>query len=131
MGQRISGNGFGDAGMFIRKFLSFTGFFGRLFVLMGREQIFPASSLQMSGPSPEPVHEVKIRTKWRQGRRSAANENGKETVSLKFFNPGGKAGKAEHDHKDKGTDDLGLVFGRTSQMGIEAGKVSHNRIQIQ
>lgn len=120
MGQGISGNGLSDAGMFIRKFLPFTGFFGRLFVLMSREQIFPASFLQMCGLCPEPVHEVKIRAKRRQGIRSAANENGKKTVSLKFFNPGGKACKAEHDHKDKGTDDLGLVFGWTPQMGIEA-----------
>lgn len=131
MGEGVSGNGFGDVGMFIRKFLPFTRFFGRLFVLMGWEQIFPAGSLQMSGLSPEPVHEVKIRAKGRQGTGSTANKDGKEAVGPEFFDPGGKTCKAEHYHKDKGTDDLGLVFGWTSQRGIEAGKVFHDGIQVQ
>lgn len=131
MGEGVSGNGFGDAGMFIGKLLAFARFFGRLFVLIGREQIFSAGSLQVEWLCPEPVHEVKIRAKGRKGSGSTANEDGKETVSREFFDPGGKASKAEHDHKDKGTDDLSLVFGRTSQRGIKPGKVLHDGIQIQ
>ncbi len=50
-----------------------------------------------------------------------------KTVGLEFLNLGGKAGKAKHQHKDKGTDDLGLAFGGTAEWGIEAGKILHDR----
>lgn len=131
MGQGVSCDGLGDAGMFIRKLLPLAGFFGRLFVLIGWEQLFPAGPLEVPGLCPEPVHEVKIRPQRRQGRGSAANEDGKEAVSPEFSDPGGKACKAEHHHKDKGTQDLRLVPGWTPQRGIEPGKVFHDGIQVQ
>ena len=87
MGQGVSGNGFRDAGMFIRKLLSFTGFFGRLSVLVGREKILPAGFLGRLGLWPEPIHEVKIGPKWRQGSGSAANKNGKKAVRPELFGP--------------------------------------------
>lgn len=117
--------------MFIGKLLAFARFFGRLFILVGREKILPAGFLGSLGLCPEPVHEVKIRPKWGQGTRSAANEDGKEAVSPELFGPGGKAGNPKHHHKDKGTQDLGLVFGRASQVGIEPGKVCHGWVQVQ
>ena len=46
MRQCVSGDGFCDAGMFIRKLFSFTGFFGRFFVFVRREEILPAGSLE-------------------------------------------------------------------------------------
>lgn len=131
MGQGVSGDGIGDAGMSIRELLSFTWFFGWLFVPVCREKILPAGFLGSLGLCPEPVHEVKIRPKWGQGTGSAANEDSKEAVSLEFSDPGGKACNAEHHHKDKGTQDLGLVFGRASQVWIEPGKVCHDGIQVQ
>ncbi len=131
MGECVSGDGFRDAGMFIRKFLTFTGLFGRLFVLMGGEKVLSAVLLGSRGLCPEPVHEVKIRPKRGQGSGSAANKDGKKAVSPEFLDPGGKACNLKHQHKDKGTQDLCLVFGRTSQPGIEPGKIFHDGIQVQ
>ena len=79
---------------------------------------------------PEPVNEVKIRAKWRQGIWGAADEQGKQAVGIKFPHPGGKAGDAKHRHEDKGTDDLRLVFSRPAGGGIESGKVFHNGIEV-
>ena len=61
----------------------------------------------------------------------AANEGSKKTVSPELLEPGSKAVKAEHQHEDKGADDLGLVFSRPSGVGLEAGKECHDGIQIQ
>lgn len=61
----------------------------------------------------------------------AADEHGKQAVRMKFPNPTGKAGKAKHYHKDKGTDNLSLVFSRPASVGIEIRKEFHDRIQIQ
>ena len=131
MGQGVSSDGFGNAGMLIRKLLPLARFFGRLFVPVSREKVLPAGPLQIPWLCPEPVHEVKIRPKGRQGTGSAADEDGKQAVGPELSDPGGKARKAEHHHKDKGTQDLGLVPGWASQVGIEPGKVSHDGIQVQ
>ena len=131
MGEVVSGDGIRDASMFIGKLLSPAWLLGRHFVFVSGKKIFPAGFLGVQRLSPEPVHEVKIRAKWRQGIRCTADENGKETVSPEFLEPGSKAGKAEHQHEDKGADDLGLVFGRPASVGIESGKEFHGGIQIQ
>ena len=55
----------------------------------------------------------------------------KQAAGFQFPEPGGQAGEAEHYHKDKGADDLDLVFSRPADRGIESGKVFHNRIQVQ
>ncbi len=117
--------------MFIGKFLTFAGFFGRFFVLVRGEKILPAGFLGRFWLWPEPVHKVKVRAKRRKRGGNAAGQNGKEAVSLEFFDPGGKAGKAKHQHKDKGTDDLCLVFGGTPGMGIERRNVFHDGVKVQ
>lgn len=114
--QRVS-----DPGMFIRKLLPFARLFGRLFVLVRREKVLPAGFLGSLWLWPEPVHKVKVRAKRRKPGGNAADQNGKKAVGLEFFDPGGKAGKAKHQHEDKGADGLGLVFGGTAEWGIEAG----------
>ncbi len=131
MGEGISGQRIRDPGMLIRKFLSFAGYFGKLFVLVRREEILPAGFLVRFWLEPEPVHEVKVSPQGRQGRGSTASQGSKEAVGLEFFDPGGKAGKAKHQHEDEGADDLGLVFSGPADRGIEAGKVFHYRIQVQ
>ncbi len=45
MCQGISGKDIGDTGMFIREFFAFARLLGRFFVLIGREEILPASFL--------------------------------------------------------------------------------------
>ena len=130
MRQCVSGDGFRDAGMFIRKLFSFTGFLGRFFVFVRREEILPAGSLEGLWLWPEPVHEVEVGAKRRQGSWGAANEGSKKAVSPELLEPGSKAVKAEHQHEDKGADDLGLVFSWSSGVGIEDGKEFHDGIQI-
>ena len=98
---------------------------------MGREKILPAGFLGSFGLGPEPVHEVKIRPKRGKGRGRAANKKCKNAVRPELFDPGGKACKFKHNHKDKGTKDLCLVFGRAPHVGIEFGKVFHDGIQVE
>ncbi len=120
-----------DAGMLIGKLLPFAGLFGRLSIFIFREKVLPAGPLGGFGLRPEPVHEVKIRAQRGKGIRGTADERGEEAVRCEFYNPGGKAGEALQGHEDKGTDDLHLVFGGPSDRGIESGKISHYRIQVQ
>ncbi len=129
--QSVSGQGVCNAGMPVGKFLPFAGFFGRFHIFILWEEILSSGLLGSLGLSPEPVHEVEIRSYGRKGIRSTAYERGGQTVCPEFLNPGCKAGKAEHNHKDKGTDDLYLIFSGPSDWGIESGKISHNRIKIQ
>ena len=75
--------------------------------------------------------QIKIRTQRRKGAWGAAGQDSRKAVGLQFSDPGGKAFEAKHNHKDKGTDDLDLIFSRPADRGIESGKVIHNRIQIQ
>lgn len=67
MFQGVSGHGVGNAGMLIRQLLPFAGFLGRFPVPVFREKFFSAGSLEGQGLYPEPVHEVEIRAKGRQG----------------------------------------------------------------
>ena len=131
MFQSISGQCVGNAGMLIWKLLSFAGLFRRLGVLILREKVLPAGFLGIYGLWPEPVHEVEIRAQRGKGIRSTANEHREQAVCGKFLNPGSQAGDTKHNHEDKGTDDLDLIFSRPSSFGIENGKICHNRIEIQ
>jgi len=81
--------------------------------------------------SPETVDEVKVRAKRREGIRRRAYKGGKQGIGLEFPEPGGKAGEAEHYHKNEGADDLYLVFSGSSNWRIESGEIFHNRIKIQ
>jgi len=131
MEEGVSGHGVGNAGMLIRQLLPFARFFGRFPVLVFREKVFSAGSLEGLGLCPEPVHEVEVRAKGRKGMWGAANERGKQGVSPEFLDPGGKAGETQHQHKDEGADDRNLIFVGSSDRGIKSRKVSHNRIEIQ
>lgn len=131
MPQCVRGHGVRNAGMLIWKFLAFAGFFRRFAVLVFRKKVFPAGFLEGFGLGPEPVHEVEIRSKRRKGFGSTSYECGKQAVRSEFFDPCSEAGTAEHYHQDKGTDDLNLVFSRPAGIGIETGKVSHNRVEVQ
>ena len=102
MGEGISSQLLCNAGVFIGKLLSFTGFFGRLGVLILWEKILPAGFLQGFRLRPEPIHEAEIRPEGRKGIRTASNKECQEGVGLKPPAPGGKAGDAEEHHKDKG-----------------------------
>ncbi len=128
--EGVSGHGDSNPVMFIREFFTFAGLTQRLRVFILWEKVIPAVFLGSNRLSPEPVDEIKVRAKWREGIRGRADEQGKQAVSLKFPEPDGKAGKAEHQHKDKGTDDLGLVFSRPAGVGIESGKILHDGIQV-
>ncbi|MCH5248865.1 MAG: hypothetical protein J1E98_02985 [Lachnospiraceae bacterium] len=83
------------------------------------------------GLGPEPVYKVEVRAKGREGIWGTADEDGQEAVSFEFLDPDGKAGDTEHHHKDKGADDLGLVFSRPAGVGIKSGKIIHGGIQVQ
>lgn len=131
MVQCVRGQLVRNAGMPVGKLLPFAGFFRRLAVPVFWEKFLPAGVLGVFGLDPEPVHQVKIRTQRREGAGETADKGSSEAVGLQFPNPGGQAGEAEHCHKDKGTDDLNLVFGRPADRGIESGKVFHYGIQIQ
>ena len=120
-----------DAGMLIGKLFPFAGLFGRLSIFIFGKKVLPAGPLGGFGLRPEPVHEVKIRAQRGKGIRGRADERGEEAVRSEYFHPGGKAGEALQGHEDKGTDDLHLVFSGPSDRGIESGKVSHYRIQVQ
>lgn len=120
-----------NAGMLIGKLLPSAGFFERLSVSILREKILSAGSLGVFGLCPEPVHKIKVRTKRRKGIRGAAGEGCKQAVGLQLPDPDSQAGEAEQYHKDKGADDLRLVFGRPAERGIEGGKVFQYRIQVQ
>lgn len=96
MFQGVSGHGVGNAGMLIRKLLPFARFFISFPVLVFREKVFPASSLDGLGLCPESVHEVEVRAKGRKGMWGAANERGKQGVSPEFLEPGGKTGETQH-----------------------------------
>lgn len=129
--QGVSRHLIGDAGMLIGKLLPFAGLFGRLSIPILGKKVLPAGPLVGFGLSPEPVHEVKIRAQRGKGIRGAADERGEEAVRPELFNPGGKAVEALQGHEDKGTDDLHLVFSWPSERGIESGKVTHYRVQVQ
>jgi len=129
--QGISGNLIRDAGMLIGKFLSLAGFFRRLSIFVFWEKVLPAGLLGGFGLWPEPVHQVKVRTQWRKGILGTACQGSQETVSLEFQEPGCQTGETKHYHKDKGTDDLRLVFCRPADRGIERGKVFHYRIKVE
>lgn len=129
--QGVGGHFIRDAGMLIRKLLSFAGLFRRLTIFILWEKVFPAGPLGVFRLCPEPVQKIKVRTKRRKGIRGAADEGSEQTVGFKFPNPDRQAGESEQHHKDKGTDNLHLIFGRPSDWGIESGKIVHNRIKIQ
>ena len=131
MFQGVSSQPVRNAGMPVGKLLPSAGFFRRLSIFMFGEKIFPADALGFSGLGPEPVHQVKIRTQWRERVRVTADQDSRQAVSFQFPEPGGQAGETEHYHKDKGADDLDLVFGRPANRGIKSGKVFHYRVQIQ
>ena len=120
-----------DAGMPVGKRLPSAGPDGRFSIFILREKVFPAGLLGVFGLGPEPVHEVKVRAQRREGVREAAGRGGQEGVRLQLLDPGGQACETEHCHKDKGADDLCLVFGRHADRGIERGKVFQYRIQIE
>ncbi len=120
-----------DAGMLIGKLFPFAGLFGRLSIFIFWEKVLPAGPPGGFGLRPEPVHQVEVRTQRGEGCGGKASQDSKEAVGFEFFNPGGKAGEALQGHEDKGTDDLHLVFGGPSDRGIESGKISHYRIQVQ
>lgn len=130
VGEGISNHRVRDPGMLIGEFLSFSGFPGKVSVFILWEKILPAGFLGRFWLRPEPVDEVKIRAERRQGGGCTANEHGKKAVSPEFFDPGGKTERAEHHHKDKRADDLGLVFGRPADRGIKGGKVLHGGVKV-
>ncbi len=130
MGEGVSSDEIGDAGMFIGKFLSSAGLFRRFFVFVSGKKVLPAGFLGSLRLGPEPVHEVKIRAKWRQGIRGASNEGSEKAVGPEFLYPDSKAGNAEHYHENKRADDLGLVYGGPAYSGIESRKIIHDGIQI-
>lgn len=103
MDEGVSGQGVCNTGMPVGKLLSFTGLLGRFEVLILRKKVLSAGTLKGFRQSPEPVNEVEIRPQRREGIRSAADEQVKKGVSLKLPEPDGKAGEAQHQHKDKGT----------------------------
>ncbi len=80
--QCIGGHGVRNAGVFIGKFLSFAGFFRGLCVFILWEEVFPAGALGGFALRPEPVHEVKIRAKRREGALWGADKDSKQAVSL-------------------------------------------------
>ena len=131
MFQGVSSQPVRNAGMPVGKLLPSAGFFRRLSIFMFGEKIFPAAAPGFSGLGPEPVHQVKIRTRRQEGVRVTADQDSRQAVGFQFPEPGGQAGEAEHYHKDKGADDLDLVFGRPADRGIKSGKVFHYRVQIQ
>ena len=131
MVQGVSSHLIRYAGMLIGKLLPFAGLIGRLSVFIFWEKVLPAGPLGAFGLRPEPVDEVKIRAQRGKGIRGTADEGGEEAVRPELFNPGGKAGEVLHGHEDKGTDNLHLVFSGPSDRGIESGKESHYRVQVQ
>ncbi len=67
--------------------------------------------------------------------RGTADEGGKEPVVFEFINPEckGRRDKAfgkEKEKKDKGTQNLGLVFGRSSDGRVKRQKEFHSLIGI-
>ncbi len=131
MFQGVSSQPVRNAGMPVGKLFPFAGLFRRLSIFMFGEKIFPAAAPGFSGLGPEPVHQVKIRTRRREGVGVTADQDSSQAVGFQFPEPGGQAGEAGHYHKDKGADDLDLVFGRPANRGIKSGKVFHYRVQIQ
>lgn len=129
--QGVRGHLICDAGMLIGKFLSFAGFYRRLSIFIFWKKVLPASLLGVFWLRPEPVHQVKVRSQRREGVRVASGQGGQEAVSLQLQEPGSQAVETKHYHKDKGANDLNLVFGRPAERGIKSGKVFHYRIQIQ
>lgn len=115
----------------VREFLAFGRFGRRFFILIRREKILAAQLFELRITEPEPVDKVKIRAEGREMVRGAADEHGKEIIGLEFGDPVGKAGKLTVKHKDKGTQDLGLVDGRPAGIRVERGKEFAHRIKVQ
>lgn len=130
-GESVSGQGVGNAGMGIGKLLTFARGLGRLCVLVLREEVRSAGFLRGFGLSPEPIDQVKVRAKGRKGIGGTANEQGKQGIGLKPFDPEGKAGAMEQSHKDKGAKDLRLVLSGSAGVGIEGRKIVHDGIEIE
>ena len=99
----------GDAGMSVGKLFVLTRFGRRFFVLAGRKQVITSSPFEVRITKPQTADKVKVRAKRRQGVRGTANEKSKKVIALKCFGPFGKTGKFTVEHKDKGTQELGLV----------------------
>lgn len=59
-----------------------------------------------------------------------ASQDSKEAVGFGLLNADSEAGKARHQHEDKGAYDLYLIYSGTSGAVIELGEIIHNRIQI-
>lgn len=97
---------------------------------MGREKIFSAQPFKCGILEPQAIDKIEVRAKWRKGRGGASDEESKKFIGCKTIHPAGKAGNAKVEHKSQGTDDLGLVQGRTSRKGIKRSKMNHDRIQV-
>ena len=129
--QGVGGHGVRNAGVLIGEFFAFAGFFRRLCVFVLWEKVFPAGALGGFVLSPEPVHEIEIRSQRRERICGAASEGGKETVGFQPAHPGGQAGKTEQHHEDKRADNLCLVLSGPAERGIELGQLLHDQIQVQ
>lgn len=71
---------------------------GRFSIFIVREKVFPAGLPDVFGLDPEPVHEVKVRARRREGVREAAGKGGQENVRLQLHEPGGQAGDVLLSH---------------------------------
>ena len=52
--------------------------------------------------------------------KGVADKRSEQAVRSEFLTPGSQTGDAKHNHENKGTDDLDLVFSRPSGFGIES-----------
>ena len=83
---------------------------------------------------PEPVHEVIVRAKRRTGSCRTADKSSKNRVGAEAPNPGGEAGGRGpaiiKEKECKRADDLSLIGGRASGMGIERFEKKEDVIKV-
>jgi len=102
------GKFFGDLRMAFRSFLAFSLWSFRFLTVPGSwEEFSPPIEISLRS-SPEAVHKVIIRTKWRKGMKRAADKSRQHAVMLKPFHPACEGGRSQthgkqKEEKDKGT----------------------------
>lgn len=121
---------FRNTGMAVGKLFSLSGFRSRFFILIIRKEIFTAEFFRIRILEPETVNKIKVRAERRKVSGKAADEDGQEVISGKFFNPVSKAGKTAVEHEDKRAQDLRLVDGRPPGIGVIRSKELPDRVEI-
>lgn len=108
-GESLLSHDLGNAGMAVRKLVPIFRLFPGLFIPVCRKGIIPAKFFELGILEPKPVDEIIIRPQGRKGSGSAADQESQKVIGSKTLDPGGEAGNSQMEHKDEGTDDLGLV----------------------